>query len=106
MGVVAQIIQQDSTKRNVDTVSINPGLMRQTNISKGIPKALLFAVIEVHKNILNKQKPGVTSELRKSQHALPLTSLAVLSVIDLIESNPLQTGNTPQQQPFWQSFIL
>lgn len=52
MGVVAQIIQQDSTKRNVDTESINPGLMRQTNISKGIPKALLFAMIEVHKNIL------------------------------------------------------
>lgn len=62
--------------------------MWQTNISKGIPKALLFAVTEVHKNILNKQKPGVTSELCKSHHALPLTSFAVLSLIDWIESNP------------------
>lgn len=67
MGVVAQIIQQDSTKRNVDTESINPGLMQQTNISKGIPKALLFAMVEVHKNILKKHKPGVTSELPFTQ---------------------------------------
>lgn len=32
--------------------------MQQTKISK----ALLFTVIEVHLSILNKHKPGVTSE--------------------------------------------